>query len=222
MADHSSRDERAAVLSDLLARVLASHEDERRAIIHALQEDIGQALAALSLNLRVLEQHNTHPHSADLIGSMRRLTSSTLHELDSLQRSLYPAALESQGVVPAMEVYIQEFAYSTHIQVALDAEVLPRRLAPDVEIALFRIVQDALEHLRAQPCTGQIIVRLRVIKAYVYLVIEHDGADDITGWRTALIAERASALGGQCAITSLPFTGARFEIALPLHDKASA
>jgi signal transduction histidine kinase len=197
--------------------VLVSQEAERRVIVHTLQEHIGQALTALALNLRVLEQHSVDSRSADLICTMRKLTSGALRELETLQHGLYPAALDSQGIIPALEVYIQEFAHATHIRVVLDAEVPPRRFPPDVEITLFRITQDALDHLRSQPCTGQITVRLRVIKEYLYLVIENDGSNDVSRWNTSLMTARASALVGQCALMTLPYAGARFDIALPIN-----
>lgn len=220
MDQYNHADERVDVLSDLLARVLARQEDERRTVIHALQENVGQNLAALALNLRVLEHRSDQTQVAELISNMRRLTTSALQEIDMLQQQLYPAALGSQGLVSAIEVYIQTFAHASQIQVELDAEVPPQRLPPNVEIALFRVVQDVLEHLRDQQSVSLIDVRLRLVKDYVYLVIENDGTVAVRSWHTDLMAERVQSLGGQSAMMALPFTGARFEIALPLHKKA--
>lgn len=222
MTDHHNLDERVTELSTLLTQVLAWQEDERRTVTYSLREDIGQALAALALNLRVLEQHSTHPLNVEIIGDMRKLTTGALRDLDQLQRWLYPPALESQGLIPAFEVYIQEFAHANQVRVEIDAEVPPRRLPKDVEITLFRMLQDALEHLRQQLCVNAVRLRLRLIKEFAYLVIEIDGVTEVAGWRTALMAERAAALGGRCAVTTLPLAGARFEIALPVIQEDSA
>lgn len=214
MMNQREPDTRAAELSAVLTQVLAAQEDERRAVTHILREEVGQALAALALNLRVLEQRSGQPAEAGLLGDMRQMTARALRDLEQLQRCLYPPALESQGLVFALEVYIRDFVSLSQIGVELDAEVPPLRLAADVEIALFRIAQDALEHLRQQAGVSSVCLRLRLIKQHAYLVIEADCPADIAGWRGALIAARASAAGGRCALA-----GGRFEVALPLVER---
>lgn len=218
MAHANALETRVAELSNLLSHVLALQEAERRAITQTLQEDIGQALAAFALKLRVLEQHCDSDLCAELISDMRQLTAGTLRELDHLQRHLYPPALDSQGVVAAIEVHVQEYSHLTQTQVELDAEVPRRRLPAAHELALFRMFQEALEQIRLLDCASDIHIRLRFIKEFAYLVIEANGAGDITGWRTTLIKERAEGLGGRCAIAALP-DGSRFEIALPVQGK---
>jgi signal transduction histidine kinase len=205
-------------LTEQLARVLAAQEDERRALVATLQEQIGQPLTALSLNLRVLEQHSSDARSAELVSVTRKLAGDALRALDALQRSLYPAALVSQGIVPAFEVYIQEFAHANDIQVLLDAELPPRRFAPELEIGLFRILQDALAHFKQARGTGQIKIHLCFIKERAYLVIENDGPSGVAGGRTTLIEERARALGGTCAMRLLAYGGTCLDVVLPLAE----
>lgn len=217
----SSEDQQGQIdgMSEALARVLAAQEDERRALVATLQEQIGQPLTALSLNLRVLEQHGRDARSAELVTVMRDLVGDTLRVLDRLQRDLYPPALVSQGVVPAFEVYIQEFAHASNIQVLLDAELPPRRFTPELEIGLFRILQDALAHFRQVRGTGQIKVHLCFIKEHAYLVIENDGPDEFAGGHRTLIEERARALGGTCAMRSLAYGGTRLDVVLPIVER---
>jgi two-component system sensor histidine kinase DegS len=223
MVDNHNLDERIMVLSALLIQALDAQEDERRTVTHSLREEIGQALAALALNLRVLEQRGSQPPDVDMLNNMRRLTSRALHDLEQLQRRLYPPALESQGLIAALEVYIRDFVQVSQVRVELDAEVLPFRLPTAIEIALFRMLQDILEQLCRQAHASEVLLQLRLIKQYAYLVIEFDGSTADGDWHTALIVERAGALGGRCALTALPFAGTRFEIALPLlYEKDSA
>ncbi|MBK8019874.1 MAG: hypothetical protein IPK19_00285 [Chloroflexi bacterium] len=216
MTDHRGLDERVSQLSNVLTQVLASQEVERRTLTYTLREEIGQSLTALAINLRILEQQNGLPLNSELIGDMRKLTTSALHELDRLQRRLYPPALESQGLIQACEVYIQEFARTHQVRVEMDAEVPLRRLPTEVEITLFRIIQDVMEHVREQRCASEVRLRLRFVKEFAYLVIEIDSIAEIEGWRTTLMVERAEASGGRCAVMALPLAGARFEIALPV------
>lgn len=219
MATADQLEARVAELSGLLTQVLALQEAERRAITHTLQEDIGQALTAFALKLRFLEQHCDPAACAELIGDLRQMASATLRELDQLQRHLYPLALDSQGMVPAIEIYIQEYSRLAQIQVEMDAEVPLQRLPRDRELALFRMLQDALEHLHHQAGASEISIRLRFIKNFAYVVIEDNGTGEVSGWRTSLIGKRAEALGGRCAISALPDGGSRFEIALPVSEK---
>ncbi len=221
MAHADQLETRVAELSGLLTQVLALQEAERRAVTHRLQEDIGQSLTAFALKLRVLERNCDPELCVELVRELRQLTASTLHDLDQLQRQLYPLALDSQGMVAAVEVYIQEYSRLAQIQVELDAEVPHYRLSRERELALFRMVQDALEHLHQQACASEVRIRLRFIKNFTYLVIEDNGAGEVSGWRTTLIASRAEALGGRCAISALPDGGSRFEIALPMSEKES-
>ena len=221
MTDHDQLDERLQVLSSVLTHVLATQEDERRAVIHSLQEDVGQALTALALNLRVLEKRCDQTPSLELIGEMRELVTGALRDLDHVQRTLYPPALDSQGLIPAVEMCIQEFAHSTQVRVALDAEVLPMRLPAVIEIALFRSLQEVLEHLRQQPTVSEVRLRLRFIKEFAYRVIEAEGVTRAPDWREDLISARASALGGCYAITPIALTGTQYTIALPVYQKES-
>lgn len=222
MTDHDNRDERLQVLSSVLTQVLAAQEDERRMVIHALKENVGQELTALALNLRVLEKRCDQTPCLELIGEMRNIVSGVMREIDRVQRSLYPPALDSQGLIPAVEMYMQEFAHATQIRVELDAEVLPRRLPAAAEIALFRSVEDILEQMRQQVAVSEIRVRLRFIKEFAYLAIEIDGAlSTRASWREELVNDRVSALGGCCAITPMAHSGTQYAIALPVYTKES-
>ncbi len=221
MTDPDKMDERLQVLSSVLTHVLATQEDERRTVIHALQEDVGQALTALALNLRVLERRCEPAPCLELVGEMRELVAGALRDLDHLQRTLYPPALDSQGLIPAVEMCIQEFAHATQVRVTLDAEVMPVRLPKVIEIALFRSLQEVLEHLRQQPTVSEVRLRLRFIKEFAYLVIEADGATRAAGWREDLIVARVAALGGCYAITPSALTGTHYAIALPVYQKES-
>ncbi|MBZ0300494.1 MAG: hypothetical protein K8J31_12165 [Anaerolineae bacterium] len=217
MVREENLEARVARLSNLLSQTLLAQETERRVITHKLQEEVGQTLAALALNLRVLEAQCINPQCVGIIGETRVLVADALHDIEHLQRQLYPPALESQGVVAAFEVFIQEFARSAQVQIELDAEVWPHRLPVEVEFALFRILEDTLEHLRNKPLISTISVVLRFVDGFVFLVVEDDHSDDALNWQPALMLERAEGLGGHCAVSSTEGQGTRIEVALPLE-----
>jgi len=207
-------------LSALLARTLAQQETERRAVTRALQEDIGQSLTAIALNLRVLEGQCQQPQSGPLIEQTRELVSGVLQTVERLQHQLYPVTLDSQGVVPAFEVFIQDFARSAQVRIELDAEILPHRLPADIELTLLRILQDALEHLRSDDSYAEAArVILRLIGDYIYMVIEDDSVQSLKEWQASLMAERAESLGGRCTVLSQPDQGTCIEVILPLAKR---
>lgn len=209
-------------LSALLSRTLAQQEAERREVTRTLQEDIGQSLTAIALNLRVLKGQCHQPQSEPLIEQTRELVSGVLHNIERLQQQLYPLTLDSQGVVPAFEVFIQEFARSAQVHIELDAEILPHRLPADIELALLRILQDALDHLRSDNSYAEAArVILRLMGDFIYMVIEDDSVQTLKDWQLSLMVERAESLGGRCTVLSQPDQGTCIEVILPLVKKDS-
>jgi two-component system sensor histidine kinase DegS len=209
-----------AELSGLLGQVLEAYDAERCALSHRLQEHTGQALAALALQLRVLERHCTDADLARRIAESRAVVADALHDLESLLLTLYPPALEEQGLGPALEVFVQEFVQLAQIHVALDLEILPKRLPSGVEVGLFRVVQDGLQAVCQQPMVSAVRIVLRQYDATLSLTLLVDGAgyspDVLDDWNFVRMRRRAESLGAECAISLTPDGGARIQVTLPL------
>ena len=209
-----------AELSGLLGQVLEAHDAERCALSHRLQEHTGQALAALAVQLRVLERHCDDADLARRIAETRAVVADALHDLESLLLSLYPPALEEQGLGPALEVFVQEYVQLTQIQVELDLEILPERLPASLEVGLFRVVQDGLQAVCQQPMVGCVRIVLRQHAGHLSLILLADGAGaspDVLGdWNFVRMRRRAESLGAACTISMPPGGGSRIQVTLPL------
>ncbi len=174
--------------------------------------------------LRVLERHCTDAEQARRIAESRNVVIEALHDLESLLLTLYPPALEEQGLGPALEVYVQEFSRTAQIHIETDLEILPERLCSTVEIGLFRVAQDALEAICQHPMISwvQLLLRLRV--GAIALIIQDDGPgftlDELSGWNFVRMRRRAESLGADCSFSTSP-EGSRIEIVVPLEFKAS-
>lgn len=208
-------------MATLLAQALAAQEKERRAVTRVLQEDIGQALTALAVRLQVVENGCDNPQCLTLISEARAIVADVLRHTERLTHRLYPPALESQGLGPALEVYAQDFAHLTHLQVELDLEVLPSRLPTDVEVALFRIVQEALEGSRRYACASAVRIVLRRLEGHIYMALQDDGigypADVLSDWCLLRMSQRAEALGGSCTFSMASGQGAHIEVIIPVE-----
>jgi signal transduction histidine kinase len=147
-----------------------------------------------------------------------------LRDLESLLLTLYPPALEGQGLGPALEVFVQEYVQLAQVHVELDLEVFPERLPSNVEVGLFRIAQDALQAVCRRPMVGRVRLLLRRQNAMVTLTILDDGPGPLSGepseWGLARACWRAESLGGGCSMKVCPDCGSRFEVRVPLELEA--
>lgn len=201
--------------------MLQAREAERRALTHTLQEEVGQGLAALAVRLRLAQNACVSEQCESLLNDARTLVNDTLHRVEELTRELYPPALESQGIVPALEVLANDFAKMAQVRVELDLEVLPYRLHPELEIALFRVAQEVLENIQryAYASSARMILREQG-EGCLYLRIEDNGCgiapEVMQDWKSQPLSERAEALGGSCLVQAMPGQGTRCEVWLPL------
>jgi len=201
----------------VLVQALYAREEERQAISTVLRDDVGQSLTALALYLRMAEGSCISPQCSGKIAEARALLSDILKSVEQLTRWLTPSALENQGLGPALEVYAQDFAHAVGVRVELDLEVLSSRAAPEVELGLFRIVQEALESVNN---ASVVRIALRQVKDQLRLVIEDDGAgyspEIALNWRVLWMAQRAKLLGGCCCVENLAGQGSRVTVGLPM------
>ena len=209
-----------ASLSGLLAQVLSEQEEERRTIATTLQEEVGQTLAALALHLRVAGNSCTDSQCLSSIVETRTLTNNVSQQIERLVRQLYPAALDNQGLGPALEVYAKDFAKLTSIPVELDLEVLDIHPSINIRQALFRIAQEALGNVSHHACASLIRVTLRRVDNRLFMMIEDDGVGYSTEmnkcWGLLRMKLRAELLGGTCWFQSEPGQGTQIRVMIPM------
>lgn len=163
---------RLAKLEDTAAAV----ETERRRLAALLQRDVVESLNLLLSQARVYEQSlATDPTAHRAVSVLASLARQILQQVRDLESSLNPTFLESLGLGPALEALSSHVmrAHGLHIHLALERG--QERLPPQIELALFRVVQDALERVIRQARASRVTIRLERRSERLVLRVADDG-----------------------------------------------
>jgi signal transduction histidine kinase len=219
-------------LERLSARLVDAQEQERRSLARELHDEVGQALTAIKMAVGVaLRTPGTHPRAQTALEEARSVAEATLHGVRDLSQLLHPSMLDDFGLPETLAAYLRNFSRRTGIRAQLFQEGGDDRMPPDVEVCLYRIVQEALtnvaRHSGALSCT----VALRKGDDHVELVVEDSGrgiapAAGSTDVRRGLglmgMRERAQSLAGRFTIENRPQGGTRVVVTLPLGASAAS
>jgi signal transduction histidine kinase len=220
---------REQLRAQYVSGVIAAQEDERKRIARELHDSTSQSLTSLLIGLRALADRAGTPEVQRQVEDLRGVVGHTLEELHALARQLRPSVLDDLGLAEAIARYVADCRSRAGLGIDLALTGLAgRRLPPEVETALYRIVQEALTNVvrHAGARTASICVEQRPHS--VRAIIEDDGcgfepasipADGHLGVHG--IRERAELLGGTLIIESEPGHGTSLFVELPLTEKAS-
>jgi two-component system, NarL family, sensor histidine kinase DevS len=210
------------VSRDVVGRVVAAQELERKRLARELHDETGQALTSILLGLKPLEQALADDEGRDAMAAVRELVVSTLRDVRRLAVELRPSALDDFGLVPALERLIETFREQTGIQVDLESRLGEKRLPSSVETALYRIVQEALTNVVKHSGAGRVSVVLTVKDGSVNALVEDDGrgfdpaAARDEGLGLVGMRERLALVGGRLRIESGAGKGTTLVAEVPL------
>jgi signal transduction histidine kinase len=136
-------------LRALSARLLAMQDEERRRIARDLHDSIGPLIAALSMNNGMLAQQTKKlgPEVAEVLQQNNQLVEQLSKQTRTISHLLHPPLLDEIGLLPAIRMFAEGFAERSSVKV--DVELSPEigRLPPNVEISVFRVVQECLTNV---------------------------------------------------------------------------
>src|SRR2546430_6839588 len=163
---------------EMTTRVLAAQEAERKRIARELHDETAQALSTLLLNLDLLEPYI--PEEGNVLQSgfkrVRVLARRALEETRTLAHDLRPALLDDVGLVGALPGLGQQCTQTHGVPVQVDVDTPPMgRLPPEVEVALFRIAQEALTNIGKHAAARSARVALSFQEGTARLVVQDDG-----------------------------------------------
>ncbi len=211
----------------LHGRLEAAKEEERRFLAHELHDELGQSLTALKLRLQldgrapVLAPHESAPQALALIDQL-------IARVRQISIDLRPPLLDEVGLGPALRFYLEGQAALSSVAIVLEFRdgTEGARLAPDLEIACFRVVQESITNALRHAAAHHIQVRIVRDAEHVSLAIRDDGRGfDPSALATLDLAahlgivgmrERVRARAGAFHITSRPGDGTAIEIDLPV------
>ncbi|MGI8825052.1 MAG: GAF domain-containing protein [Chloroflexota bacterium] len=217
----------------LTTRVLEAQEKERKRIARELHDETAQSLATLLINLDMCESllPVDNPALLAMFARLRALATRTLEETRELSHDLRPTILDDVGLIAAVQWFAEEYTRTFGVEVGVDAEDPPTgRLSPEVEIALFRIAQEALTNSGKHAEASHVDVTLTFREEYARLVVEDNGKgfdlEQVAGaTRKGCLGmygmrERAALLAGTVAIDTAPGKGTRVTVVVSLKNKA--
>jgi PAS domain S-box-containing protein len=136
-------------LRDLSARLQHAYDDERRRIARELHDGMGQGLALLVVSLSIIRKkaQELDPTLANEITEQSALAKQLSEELRTISYLLHPPLLEEMGLVPAIRCYIEGLEKRTKIRFQTNLPAHFERLPADMELAIFRVVQECLTNI---------------------------------------------------------------------------
>jgi len=225
---YAALEERSADLRRASASLLRAAETERLRIARELHDETGQVLTAIKLELAELERLVAgSPTGTQAARRAADLAGRALQSIRATARGLRPAVLDYLGFVPALRTLAEEFAGRTGVAVDLRAAPLARNPGPEVQVALYRVLQEALTNVARHAAATRVEITVDVENGEVVLAVRDDGCgfdpDHATApgdLRAGLagMKERVVGAGGRFSMSSAPGHGARLEARLPLGD----
>ena len=181
-------------LRELSGHLLRMQDEERRRLGRELHDSLGQYLAALKMSLESLQADAGTPETAanKQIGQCIALADQSMREVRTISYLLYPPMLEEMGLRTAVPWYLEGFAKRSGIQTSLNIAPMLERLPRDVELALFRVLQESLTNVHRHSQSTAVNISLSAVDEGVVLEIRDNG----TGISPAILEPRAEAAVG--------------------------
>jgi signal transduction histidine kinase len=210
-------------LRRLSARVIQAQEDERRIIGRELHDEVGQVLTAIKVELagaqRAIDAHGGPPQ---LLANARSIADGGLHTVRDLSRLLHPAVLDDLGLPAALEWQLHDFQARYGVAVTLRHRELSPRLPREVELAVYRVIQEALTNVARHAHATQVSVDVwRAPDALVFRVKDNGRGFDPSSHTSRSLGlfgmrERIVSVAGSVTVDSDVGAGTRVTIWVPM------
>lgn len=217
-------------LRQLSAHVIKAQEAERQRIGRELHDDAGQAIVAMRAELEILGRH-LPPDALDAQAQLQKVDSilrATARDLRLLSHELRSHLLDELGLTSALQQQVRDVAERFGLHAEFSAEGTARRYSPVVELAAFRIAQEALTNVARHAHAKTVRVELVQRRGILRLIVDDDGAGlnatNPRGNTLGLVGmrERALAANGTFRIVSQPRKGTRIIAEFPVKGEADA
>jgi len=216
------------MLRALTHRVVQVQEAERERVALELHNNITQHLCAVLPRWTALANKLPAQEKAsrEEVLKLSEMLGQTVDEVQRIARNLRPSVLDELGLVPALRATCTEFANRTGVSLKLACKPLTARLPAEGELALYRILQNALENVQKHARARHVTVCLRQ-RAFIQLTINDDGIGfdpehhaarrkGKGGLGLLSMRERATYVGGDFKIKSVRGAGTKIEVLIPL------
>jgi signal transduction histidine kinase len=208
VTDHKLAEE---ALSSVSRRLIEAQEDERKWIARELHDDINQRIALLSVELERWSQqlpqsavdiHNHIRHASERLSNLAK-------DVQALSHRLHSSKLEYLGIAATAKSFCKEFADQQKVEVEFSHSDIPRNLTYEVELCLFRVLQEALQNALKHSGARRFHVDLRATAQDISLSVSDQGAGfdqhdavNLQGLGLVSMRERLQLVKGEFSIDS--------------------
>lgn len=217
-----------------LSQIIEAQENERKRISRELHDEIGQALTAIKFNLDMIDKDLPQSFSniRGRLGEAKSLSNHTLTAMRQLSMDLRPTMLDDFGIIPTLRWYIQNFSNRLNIFSHFEARGFEEKLPTQIETAIYRIIQEALNNIAKHASANRVEIFLEEKDTTIRASIVDNGRGfDLEkvlhpesperGFGIIGMKERVSLLGGQIDIHSRLGEGTQIHLEIPYKRDGS-
>lgn len=212
-------------LRGLSQQLVQLQEEQYSHLAEELHDSIGQDMTAINVNLNILRgllPDNVPDSVTTRLADTEKLVVETIKHVRLTMSELRPPMLDKYGLTATLYWYCEEYQRRTEIQVNIDDRYMKdSRLPSETEIALFRIVQEALNNVTKHASATQVDIELFEEENYTMMAIRDNGSgfDPVAQqsrtsqhWGIPLMRERARTINGEFLIRSVPGQGTQIVV----------
>ncbi|MGE5577405.1 MAG: sensor histidine kinase [Syntrophothermus sp.] len=210
------------------SRIIMAQEEERKRVSREIHDGPAQAMANVVLHAEICEKlyDSGRPGLKEELTLLKNLVKESLSELRQIIFDLRPMTLDDLGLVPTLHRYLEKYQQAGDFAVVLNIKGREARLGASAEVALFRLVQEALQNVKKHARASQVKITLEYSSAQVVVVIEDNGVGfDVAKIRREAagkesfgllsMRERVELLNGSFQIKAAPSSGTRIVASIP-------
>lgn len=219
----------ALALREIPKKIIAAQEAERRRFARELHDGVNQILFNVKGKVETLEK-KIIPHlnnGATNLSPIIDPLMTVMKEIQRISRNLRPSALDDLGLSAAIASVTEEFTQRTHIRISVQG-FPQKRLLPDLELAFFRIIQEALNNIEKHSMATQVVITCAGEENSLQVTISDNGkgvqkerlAAQLlnSGIGLTTMRERAELVGGTLTFTSVPDKGTTIVVTVPANN----
>ena len=218
-------------LREVAARAQSAAEEERKRVARELHDGTAQSLAAIRVRLRLARAMADADLRETQLNEISAEIGEAIEEVRRMAHGLRPPSLDILGLATAIDTYVRSIADAAGIEVELSTAAVAGLLAPDAELALYRVMQEALSNVVRHSGAAGVRIELERTNGSVKLSVEDDGSGFLIaeaigpqgrGLGLFGMQERMAYVGGTIDIASRPGSGTRVTARVPITSIGEA
>jgi signal transduction histidine kinase len=222
-------EEQQRAIKEFYRKVLLLLEEEKRRVSRDLHDETGQIVISLGAALNILEKelkNGNIERALSIVNENRKMIQEIAEKMKSMVLNLRPPALGLLGLSAVLREYFSQCTKSTPLKIEFNENLKDAKIGEDIEISLYRIVQEAIANILKYAEATKVKVELFFAEKKLRLIIEDNGKGfdfegytkqrDLTKIGLVGIKERVSIFNGDFSVESGPGRGTKISITLPL------